>query len=187
MTGLWKDKQVGLELKMTLLQRDVLSILVWGSESWTLTSDVMRKLNGWASRCLAPITSNTIREEASTRTQSMCLTGVIWYRRMRYLGHELRGDPGDLTRRDILRFFHKTEVRHWFSGEGSILMDAPAANNSAMHNDNAGEVVSCRTDSRLAHVRGRAAVGTHALCLEQRRWIGSCLIGCSRSWASDSA
>ena len=65
MAALWKDEQVGEELKLTLLQRDVMSILVWGAESWTLTSDVMRKLNGWASRCLAPITKKTYREEAN--------------------------------------------------------------------------------------------------------------------------
>ena len=46
---------------------------------------------------------------------------------MRFLAHELRADHGDLCRRDLLRQWHMTDVLKWFSGEGSITMDAPAA------------------------------------------------------------
>ena len=70
----------------------------------------MKKLNGWCSRCLAPITGKTPHEEASERKQTMCLTGIIRYRRLIYLGHVLRDDPGSLPRRALLRY---AELERW--------------------------------------------------------------------------
>ena len=58
----------------------------------------------------------------------MGLVGILRCRRMRYLAHELRADPGDLARRDILRHYEMTHVRKWFTVEGDLMMDAPAAN-----------------------------------------------------------
>ena len=62
---------MGRELKLTLFGRDVLSMLVWAHESWVLTDEVQRKINGWASRCLARITGQSIKEEARGKTQTM--------------------------------------------------------------------------------------------------------------------
>ena len=58
----------------------------------------------------------------------MGLVGILRCRRMRYLAHELRADPGDLARRDILRHYEMAHVRKWFTVEGDLMMDAPAAN-----------------------------------------------------------
>ena len=129
MKALWHDSEVGLELKLRLLLRDVYSILSWANESWLLTSDVQKRLNGWSSRCLAPITGKSHHEEASPRTQTIGIVGVFRYRRMAYLAHLLRADPIDPTRRDVLRYFQMTHVLKWFDDDGGITMDAPAASN----------------------------------------------------------
>jgi hypothetical protein len=127
MKALWQDSEVGKELKLRLLLRDVFSILAWANETWTLTADIQTRLNGWASRCLVPITGKSYREEASPRTQTVGIVGVFRYRRMTYLGHLLRADPIDPARRDVLRFFQMTHILKWFADEGGITMDAPAA------------------------------------------------------------
>ena len=104
MGWLWRSKKVSEALKIQLFESLVLSSVVWDFEGWLLTEAIQRKLNGWCSRCMAVITRRTLEEEASSRTQKMCLPAVIRYRRMVWLGHLLRSDPGDLTRQAVLRF-----------------------------------------------------------------------------------
>jgi len=124
---MWSETQLPLQLKLRIFETNILNRVVWGSEGWLLTDAVIRQLNGWCSRCLSRITGKTPREEASARTQTMCLPGIIRYRRMKWLGHLLRNDPGDLTRQLLLRYA-EVEARGMISVEGSILMDAPAYN-----------------------------------------------------------
>ena len=97
----------------------------------------MKKLNGWCSRCLAPITGKTPHEEASARKQTMCVTGIIRYRRLIYLGHVLRDDPGSLPRRALLRYA-ELERRGVVDEPGDILMDAPASNTNGQLVEMAG-------------------------------------------------
>ena len=124
---MWGETQLPLQLKLRIFDSNILTRVIWGSEGWLLTDAVIRQLNGWCSRCLSRITGKTPREEASARTQTMCLPGLIRYRRMKWLGHLLRNDPGDLTRQLLLRYA-EVEARGMISVEGSILMDAPAYN-----------------------------------------------------------
>ena len=124
---MWGETQLPLQLKLRIFDSNILTRVIWGSEGWLLTDAVIHQLNGWCSRCLSRITGKTPREEASARTQTMCLPGRIRYRRMKWLGHLLRNDPGDLTRQLLLRYA-EVEARGMISVEGSILMDAPAYN-----------------------------------------------------------
>jgi hypothetical protein len=48
---------------------------------------------------------------------------------MKWLGHLLRDDPGNLARQLMLRYA-EVEARGMIHVEGSILMDAPAFNNN---------------------------------------------------------
>jgi hypothetical protein len=90
MKWLWQDSDLGQELKLRINVRGVISILVYGSEAWRLTPDILSKLNGWSSRCLAIITGKTPRTETRIKTQTMNIGGIIRYRRKVWLGHILR-------------------------------------------------------------------------------------------------
>ena len=90
---MWGETQLPLQLKLRIFDSNILTRVIWGSEGWLLTDAVIRQLNGWCSRCLSRITGKTPREEASARTQTMCLPGLIRYRRMKWLGHLLGNDP----------------------------------------------------------------------------------------------
>jgi hypothetical protein len=104
LTWLWRDNQIGEALKISIYQSDVLSVVLWGAEGWLLTDDIQKQLNGWNSRCLSRITGRSPREEASPRTQCMCLPGIVRYRRMVWLGHILRSPGRCLERRAVLRY-----------------------------------------------------------------------------------
>ena len=126
---LWHDSSVSQLLKMRIYQSNVLSTVVWGSESWLLTKTVMQKLNGWNSRCVSLITGKSAHDEASPRKQSMSLPGIIQFRRMVWLGHLLRCPDGCLERRALLRYA-ELRRRKIVVEPGDFLMDAPA------HSDN---------------------------------------------------
>ena len=125
MGWIWRSKKITLELKIRLFESHVLSSVVWGSEGWVLTEQVQLKLNGWCARCMAVITGTSVHENASQRTQLVGLPGIIRYRRMTYLGHLLRAEEGNLTRRLVLRFVALLK-RKLVNDVGTILMDAPA-------------------------------------------------------------
>ena len=102
-----------------------------------LTDKILQKLNGWCSRCLAPITGQTQHAEASERKQTMSITGMIRHRRLVYVGHVLRDDPGSLTRKMLLRYA-ELERRVVVNEPGDILMDAPATTSNGMLVEMAG-------------------------------------------------
>ena len=122
----WSDAKFSRSLKMQIFEANVLSRVVWGAEGWLLTESIQAKLNGWCSRCLAPITGQTPHAEASERKQSMSVVGIIRYRRLVYVGHVLRDDPGSLTRKWLLRYA-ELERRGVINEPGDILMDVPAS------------------------------------------------------------
>ena len=102
-----------------------------GAESWNFTDSVERKLNGWASRCLAKITGKSYKEEASRETQTMGPVGILNCRRLRLLGHDLRADPGLHDRQDVLRHWEQVR-RGWIVDRNTLIRHAPAASSTAM-------------------------------------------------------
>ena len=96
----------------------MVSLLTYGCESWTLTDDVMRKLNGANSRMLSRITGKDIRTEARSATASFDIVKHIRIRRLRWLGQILRGNQGRLI-------FKALESQHAMRNPGNLFMDAP--------------------------------------------------------------
>ena len=64
MRHIWKSKALHPRLKMRLYVSSVLSIMIYGSEAWRLTTEVKRAVNGANSKMVAAITGRTIHEEA---------------------------------------------------------------------------------------------------------------------------
>ena len=75
-------------------------------------------VNGCNARCLSHITGLSAHEEASARTRTLDLTGIIRQRRYRWLGHILRMSNNRLLKEAI-------KVQYYMGQEGNIFMDAP--------------------------------------------------------------
>ena len=68
MCHVWKSRKLHPRLKLRLYVAGVCSVMVCGSETWTLTPEVQRLLNGDNSQMVAKITGKTIREEVTEAT-----------------------------------------------------------------------------------------------------------------------
>ena len=102
--GIWKDKGLSLDIKIRLFKVRVLSILVYGAESWKMTKKIVQKIRGFIVRCFTNMTSHTITEEdkvsyrniANIRArfiEAMSHIDIIYIidkRRWQWLGHVLR-------------------------------------------------------------------------------------------------
>ena len=58
-------------LKLRLYKACICSILTYGSEAWTLTTETTRALNGANAQMMAGITGNTPQQEASKKIQNL--------------------------------------------------------------------------------------------------------------------
>ena len=99
---LWKDKRLPLSMKLRLYIASVCSTFTHACEAWTLSDTVLRKVNGFNSRCLHIITGESYRETATKPAVDLVLQ--IRRRRMRYLGHLLRMPPERLVRRTLMAY-----------------------------------------------------------------------------------
>ena len=93
---------------------------------------MLRKVNGFNSRCLHIITGESYRETATKPAVDLVLQ--IRRRRMRYLGHLLRMPPERLVRRTLMAYIDGGRN----IPAGSLLMDCGAESiediiNSAMN------------------------------------------------------
>ena len=80
---MFDSPDLGPWLKIRLYAVAVVSLLTYGCESWNLTKDTMRKLNGCNSQMLARITGRSVREEARPTTSSFDIIKTIRVRRLR--------------------------------------------------------------------------------------------------------
>ena len=98
---LWADHRLPRSMKLRLYQAAVAQSFVHACEAWDITEDIERAINGFNSRCLHVITRKSYRDTATNPDVKILL--LIRQRRMRFLGHILRMDPGILPGHCILR------------------------------------------------------------------------------------
>jgi hypothetical protein len=120
MHHIWSSNILSMEVKLQLYSCAVVSVLVYGSEAWTLTAGLTKALNGWNSRCLHIITGRSYREEAMDPSYN--LVSKIRAKRLRWVGHVLREEESHLVRRVLVGYINEKVDKY---PEGSILMDAP--------------------------------------------------------------
>ena len=88
---IWKSKQLKLKTKLRLCNRNVLNVLLYGSECWKLTAKLAHKPVTFQNRCLRKILRvfwpNTItNDELLHITAATSLVTQIKRRRWRWLG-----------------------------------------------------------------------------------------------------
>ncbi len=92
--------RVPRRLRLQLLKASVMSMLLYGCESWKLTTYVQRKQNKAVSKMLSRFTGRSIAEEARTASANILMN--MRDRRWSCLGHVLRMDEDRLVRKVLL-------------------------------------------------------------------------------------
>ena len=123
---LWEDRRLPLSMKLRMYLCTVCSTFTHACESWDLTEEVIKTINGFNSRCLHVITGKSYRETATQPDFDLVL--AIRKRRLRYLGHVLRMSDDRLVKRTLEA--HVSSQSHGIP-DGSLL-DDPQCNGESL-------------------------------------------------------
>jgi hypothetical protein len=100
---IWRSKQYSTNTKLRLYKSNVLSVLLYGAETWKMTKSISHSLEVFQNRCLRRIFNiywpNKISNEDLLKKANMqALTSEVQRRRWRWLGHVLRMPPNAAPR-----------------------------------------------------------------------------------------
>ena len=100
---LWSQRSISRRTKLRIYNAAVLSVLLYGSETWPLTQMLTSRLNGFDSRALRRIEGirwwqHITNYELREQTHQPPVSAIIAQRRMRWYGHLLRLPPDHPTR-----------------------------------------------------------------------------------------
>lgn len=107
MKEIWKSKSIKIQLKVRLFKASCLAILLYGSETWTLTKQQKQVLNSFATSCyrimlgvkrMDHVTNETIYALVNEEP----LSSVIARRQLTWVGHMLRAKESELIRKYAL-------------------------------------------------------------------------------------
>ena len=102
LSDLWTDHRLSRTTTLELYWLPVFSSLTHCCTAWTITSTVVRKINGFNSRCLHVITGEDYRTAASAFVYDLVL--AVRKQCLRYLGHVLRLPPDRVVRSSLMAF-----------------------------------------------------------------------------------
>jgi hypothetical protein len=90
-SGIWRNLYFPLDLKIRLFNVRILSILLYGCESWKVTKKILRNVRGFTARCYARmINQNYV--EMNDVLDKINVINMIEKRRWKWLGHVIRMD-----------------------------------------------------------------------------------------------
>ena len=103
---LWRSREISTRTKTRIYGSLVLSVLLYGAESWPITPSQLQRLEVFHRRCLRSILGVRRRdgigiEELLRRTQLCSIGTTIRRLRLRLLGHVMRM-PGERVARQVL-------------------------------------------------------------------------------------
>ena len=95
LSKIWKTSNIGLKTKMQIFNSNVKSVLLYGSESWSLTKKREQKIQVFVNKCLRKILKIYWPQRISnvdlwTRTKQKQINIQIKQRRFKWIGHTLR-------------------------------------------------------------------------------------------------
>ena len=99
----FRNHNLSLSTKVKVYEAICLSVLLYGSEAWTLYARQMKTLEMWHMRCLRSVMGVTWRDmvtnsEILRRTNSVSLESNISKRQLRWLGHVIRMEDSRLPK-----------------------------------------------------------------------------------------
>ena len=93
--NIWNSNSISQKTKLRLFKSNILSILLFGCESWKVTSTITHKLQTFVNRCLRKILKihwpDTISNaDLWSQTEIKPIELVVKQRKWRWIGHTLR-------------------------------------------------------------------------------------------------
>ena len=100
---LWRHRHISRRTKIRVYNASVLSILLYGSETWPINKTLESRIDGFDTRSLRRIegihwTQHVTNAEVRRRTSQPPASSIIGTRRMRWFGHMLRLPPEHPTK-----------------------------------------------------------------------------------------
>ncbi|KAL1246814.1 hypothetical protein QQF64_034817 [Cirrhinus molitorella] len=100
---LWRHQTISRKTKLRIYNSAVLSILLYGSETWPLNKTLAARIDGFDSRALRTIENirwpqRVSNEALRARTRQPRASGLVAQRRTRWFGHVLRLPPDHPTK-----------------------------------------------------------------------------------------
>ena len=105
--NIWASKEIRISTKLRILNSNVKSVLLYGSETWRTTKASMKKIQTFFNACLRRILNIRWPERISNedlwrRTKQQPMDVQIRQRKWRWIGHTLRKPPSSTTRQALL-------------------------------------------------------------------------------------
>ena len=103
LSNFWKNKNIEQKTKLQIYQSNVLSVLLYGAETWSMNKEAERRLASFHLKCLRRLLNIRwndfiTNEEVLERANSRGIVTTIKKKRWKYLGHALRMTPTRLPR-----------------------------------------------------------------------------------------
>ena len=100
LTKIWRAPNIELSLKTNIFTAAVVSILLYGCESWVTTSNIENQLNVFGTKCLRIILRISLLDRVSNteiykRAGLKPIAIMARKRQLKWLGHALRREPDD--------------------------------------------------------------------------------------------
>ena len=102
----WKSRAISLNTKLRIINSNIKSVLLYGSETWRLTKALLSKVQSFLNKrqILGIFWPNVItNEELWARTGQGDVETTIKRRKWKWIGHTLRKAPNNTTRMAIGR------------------------------------------------------------------------------------
>jgi hypothetical protein len=97
---IWSCQSISTKHKLAIYECYVVSILLYGCESWLVNNNSRSKLRGFNARCCAAIAGCRLRDDHS-RTAEFDIEAKLLKLRWCWLGHVLRTDPSRLIHKPL--------------------------------------------------------------------------------------
>lgn len=106
LNNIWKSSHISRNLKLRIFRSNVLSILLYGCETWKVTNNIVIKLQAFVNRCLRRIIKvfwpNAIEnKDLWRRTNMEQLSIQIKRRKWGLIGHTLRRPEKNIARETL--------------------------------------------------------------------------------------
>ncbi|XP_046978621.1 uncharacterized protein LOC124544203 [Vanessa cardui] len=106
-TRVWDNNHLTVRTKILVYQAWILSILLYGAETWTSYAKQEYRLNAFHMRCVRNILGVTWKDRITnkailTKAQLPSLSALLKQRRLRWVGHVHRMDASRLPRKVLL-------------------------------------------------------------------------------------
>ncbi len=106
MSNIWRSSQISRHLKLKLFRSNVISVLLYGCETWRVTATTTSKLQVFVNKCLRRILKIRWSHRISNaELHRVCkfeeLQRLVKKRKWSWIGHTLRRNPQEIARQAL--------------------------------------------------------------------------------------